>query len=285
MLLVFSTSLNVAENCESAVLPPTKPPQVETPVLFTAFPAVIRLPEGAFTSLFANADVGTKCGALTLVPYGGTLQAVRVTTSGLGAVDFSISNENVANQITVSELRPEGISVNFCVHGDLVRQPASSVQGKLIVFAAGYKPATANVKIERPSLAPWVTALQWFFAILLPAILASIFGVGGTWLTSALVQRRDQKTTFRKLKDEKWDDLGDFFQTYLRNVVHEYHDEHEFAKRLRSELQIRGYWTSIPWKERDRIERFIRQQKTLRMRSTLAALFSEWEKDISRLHI
>jgi len=193
-------------------------------------------------------------------------------------------NKNAPNQITISDLPPDGVTVNFCVHQNLIQQPGSSVQGKLIAFAAGYKPTTATVKVDRPSLAPWIRALQWFVAILVPAALVGIFGAGSAWLTSSLTQRREQKTAFRKFKDDRWDDLADFFHTYLRNVLREYDDEQQFAKRIHLELLNRGYWASIPWKERDRIERFIRKQEASRMRSVLAALFLEWENDLLELH-
>jgi hypothetical protein len=129
-----------------------------------------------------------------------------------------------------------------------------------------------------------MSALQWFAAILLPAALAGIFGAGSAWVTSSLTQRRDQRTTFRKFKDDRWDDLGVFFQTHIRNVLGECKNELELAERLRLELQTRGYWTSIPWKERDQIEQFIKRKKASRMRSVLAILFWEWEKDLSELH-
>lgn len=261
----------------------SKPLQIETPVLFTGSPAVVELPQSGFKSLYEKGDTGKACNAFTLVPYAGTLQDIRVTASGLGLVDFSVSNKNVPNEVTIADLPPDGVTVTFCVHGDLIREPGSSAQGRLIAFAAGYKPATVNVKLDRPSLAPWVKALQWFAAILLPALLAAIFGIGSAWGTLRLSQRREQTTAFRKFKDDRWDDLGDFFHTHLRNILQECHGEQEFANRLRLELQSRGYWTSIPWKERDRIERFIRKQESSRMRSVLAILFWEWKSDLSEL--
>ena len=285
LLLVLYSSLSAAAKNIPTLDPLTfKPSQVETPVLFTGLPAVLELPQNTFRSLFAKIDAGTKCDSFTLVPYIGPLHAVRVTASGLGLVDFSISNNSVPNQITISDLPTDGVTVKFCVHGDLIRQPASSVQGKLIAVAPGYKPTTSNVKLGRPSLAPWMSALQWFAAILLPAALAGIFGAGSAWVTSSLTQRRDQRTTFRKFKDDRWDDLGVFFQTHIRNVLGECKNELELAERLRLELQTRGYWTSIPWKERDQIEQFIKRKKASRMRSVLAILFWEWEKDLSELH-
>ena len=101
------------------------------------------------------------------MPYAGTLQNVGVTASGLGSVDFFPSNKNVPNQVTLEDLHPEGATVNFCVHGELIREPASSVQGKLIAFAPGYKPTAFSVKVDRPALTPWIKALEWFFADLI----------------------------------------------------------------------------------------------------------------------
>src|ERR1017187_522679 len=283
-LLLLGFSLYAADENPSSPDPlAARTAQLDTPLVFAGLPAVVEFPRGTLQSLFAEVDAGKQCNTFTLVPYAGTLQAVRVTSSGLGSVDFSVSSKNVRNQITIDRLNPEGVSVDFCVHGDLIRQPASYLQGKVIAFAAGYRPAIADVKLDRPNLAPWVSALQWFVAILVPALLAGAFGAGSAWVTSGLVQRREQKTAFRKFKDDKWDDLTDFFHTYLRNVRQACENEQEFSKRLRSELQSRGYWTSIPWKERDQIERFIKQQELSRMRSVLTVLFLEWEMDLSEL--
>jgi hypothetical protein len=285
-LLFLWPPLNAVAQYPPSLNPLTsKSPQIEIPVLFTGLPAVVELPQSSLKSLFAKGDARSKCTTFTLVPYAGTLQEVRVTASGLGLVDFSRSDKNVPNQVTLGDLHPEGQTVNFCVHGELIREPASSVQGKLIAFAPGYKPATVNFKVERPTLAPWIKALQWFIAILLPVVLAGTFGAASAWVTSFIAQRREQKTVFRKFKDEKWNDLGVFFHTYLINVLREYQSEEEFAERLRLELQSRGYWTSIPWRERDRIERFIKQKKAARMRKVLVVLFREWEKDLSELHV
>ena len=273
----------VAQSSASARESLPKPPQNETPVLFTGFPAIFELAESGLRSVFGKAGGETRCGTFTLLSYAGVLPEVRVTASGLGLVDFSASGKNASNEVTIANVDSNGIKVGFCVRGELVREPGTSAQGKLVAFAAGYKPASVGIKVDRPNLSPRVKALQWFFAILVPAIIAGIFGLGSAWGTNALTQRRDQKSAFRKFKDERWEDLSDFFHAYLQNMVKECQTKEQFARRLREELQTRGYWALIPWKERDRIERFIRQNETSRMTSILAILFSEWKSDLSEL--
>lgn len=264
------------------------PPDVEgvqTPVLFTGLPASIELPARTLKSFLWKVEPGTVCDSFTLVPYVGTLQTVHVTASGLGMVDFSLSGHGFQrDQLVIPDLQPNGATVYFCVRGNSLLQPASSAKGSLIAFVAGYKPATVDIRMDRPSLAPWITTLGWFVAILVPVVLTAIFAILSTWATSSVGQRREQKTAFRKMKDDKWDELADFFQTYLRNLLAQCQNDQEFVKVVRSELQTRGYWSSIPWKERDRIERSIKQREALHVMSELASLFREWDKPVSELH-
>ncbi len=282
-ILLCSALLAAAENPTSKPVI-VDPPRAETPVLFTGLPSVVELPQGTLKFLFGNVDAGKRCDSFVLMPYAGELHAVRVTATGLGSIELSISDK-VGNQLVIPDLPLEGIAVRFCVGADLLRQPASSTSGRLIVFAQGYKPTMANIRVDRPGLAPWGKALQWFFAILLPVALAGGFGIGSTWATSRVTQRRDQKSVFRKFKDDNWNELADFFHAHVHNVLKQCQNKREFARRLGSELQSRGYWTSIPWKERDRMERFMKRQEAGRMRSVLAVLFWEWEKDLSELQV
>lgn len=279
--------LLVAVNLAAQSHPPSvlNPAQYETPILFTGLPSVIELPQGNLIPSITNENNQLECKYLILLPYAGNFQNVHLTSSGLGAVTFTTGGSMVPNQIALPNIGPDGTKVTFCMRRDLILQPASSVQGKLIVFAPGFKPVTAGIKLERPTLAPSVKAMEWFFAILIPVLIAAVVGAGGSWLTNNLTQRRDQKEAFRKFKDEKWDDLADFFQMHLRNVLRECNDEQEFAARVQRELQSRGYWINIPWKERDRIERFIKRQQADRMKAVLTIVFAEWSKAISELHL
>lgn len=286
-LLVLCLPLNAATpKPQVSNRPAGQLPEVETPVVFEGLQAALELPPRTLESFILPSDAGTTCASFTIVPYGGVIPAVQVTASGLGSVAFFFpSQQRQKNRIEIPELQSDGTPVNFCVDGNSLLQPGSSLQGNLIAFATGFKPARATIKIQRPSLAKWIMALGWFVAILLPAALTGIFGVVSAWATSGLGQRRDQKTAFRKMKDDKWEDLVVFFQTHLGNVLAHCDNRQELARSVRSELQNRGFWTSIPWRERDRIDQFVKGRDGQRLMSELAILFREWEKDIREIHI
>jgi hypothetical protein len=162
----------------------------------------------------------------------------------------------------------------------LVQQPGNAVEGKIIIDEAVHKALEIPLKIERPS-DPVSTGFQWFFGIAIPALLSFGIGYVALKLNTRFSTRTEQLKAFRSFKDSEYDALDTFFTNFYSGAYDANPANPKgLVAELRKEMLKKKILSSIPQKERNRLEKALNLCQEKQIQESLGALFTEWRDSI-----
>jgi hypothetical protein len=284
-------ALSAAENDSDQAI--ARPAAEESTVVISGNASVLRPPDGWWGYLpFVNDDP-TVCTDFFIRTRAGEVRDLELTSTGLGPARFALKptdnqlspgnsasaarNSNGELSLVVPQLGRTEQPVNLCLQiKRLVPLPGTTAEGKILIID-GNKTQALPIKLENPSAPPLYTAMQWFFGIVIPALLSFLAAWGLTELNSSRNQRAREQQRFERFKARRYQTLKDFFTAYYQNLSEA---NEEFPTQLRENLLTRNYWVYIPSRKLSALEQAISRRQRSEIGRVLAELFPDWREAI-----
>jgi hypothetical protein len=209
----------------------------------------------------------------------GLVPEVSVTSTGLGDatfVDLATKPQVRQTMLPLTNLNTDGKSIQVCLPSQSVPSPGDSIEGKLLVLVGDRKPLEVPLKLDRPSSDPISSALQWFGALVVPALVAILIAS----VTAYLAERRKQKVRFEKFRDLAYAELRDFFGTHYATLHRDNMNAARLSAALENALREQRIWARIPDRERHRLIKCLRGSNAEATRGLLSKLFADWKDKI-----
>jgi hypothetical protein len=171
-----------------------------------------------------------------------------------------------------------GSRLRLCLPARLVPSAGDSVSGKILILTPDRKPIEVPMKLSRPSSDPPSSALLWFVALLIPALLT--YGVAS--VTAYRTNRNKQLARFGKYQDLAYSELKMFFGTHWENLQHADPNSPSFEVALEDALREYRIWSRIPDKERESLRKLLRCRSASKeqIARLLATQFPDWKEKI-----
>jgi hypothetical protein len=228
------------------------------------------------------------CTSFTVSARKEPVPKVVVTSAGFGAATFADPAAPAARQTawTLQNVTAKGSALRLCLSPDLAPNAGDSDAGKVLVVAPDQKPVEMPIKLERPASDPPSSALLWFIALVIPAILTYWIAR----LTGYQTERNKQLGRFRKYKDLSYPALQDFFTAHYATLCEPARKDRsdksqkKFAMDLEEALRAQRIWSRIPDKERKVLVKLLRPDKPSheKIGRFFAREFPEWKDKIKR---
>jgi hypothetical protein len=218
------------------------------------------------------------CATFTVSARKDMVPEVVVTSTGLGRA-MLFDPAKPGNRLATWKLNnvtPAGSTLCLCISSDLVPNTGDSIDGKILVLASDRKPVEVPIKLDRPSSDPPSSALLWFLALIVPALLTYWIAR----LTAYRTERNKQVGRFVKYRDLAYLDLRDFFRTHYATLHKDNTDDQQFAIELEKALREQRIWSRIPDQERAELTRRLRLTRRKETRILLARQFPDWKQEI-----
>lgn len=190
-----------------------------------------------------------------------------------------------SHRLVLGQVTESGTRICVFVPLALIPDPAMSLKGDIVTTASGFEPINTRIEIQRAPL-PSRTAFLWFIGIAAPALIGFWLNGWATRMAESRTRRNAQIDAFEKHKDAHNAAFRSYFEDYLPSLSDK--SGREFIRAAYGELVNQGSWSSIPWKERRRLDKYVRLNQITDndltdFKDQLYSLFPEWQEVIKKL--
>lgn len=289
LVAVLSLMFGVAvpSNAEPAPADPKVPSESpkKPPVVVASYASVLHVrtwPLAPWILFWTGASY--LCTGLSVWPAGPSVPEVGVATAGLGPTTLgreqlgasteckkSIPDERTLVRLTGPP--PDGIHLRVRVPADLVPEPGTVVEGKIVITVPSYDALELPLKVTNVARAGAV-ATGWVLGIVVPALLTAALAYFGHKATTAWTARRKEEEDFLTFKDQKFDDLNRLFTLYYPTI---YETAPPDLQGLAEELRSNHFVDRIPRRIRRRLETALTRSDVSGTVSALGAAFNHWK--------